>query len=314
MSGLTNGTEYRFKVRAVDTNGVAGPPGPDAPPWYVAATPAPPPPTPTPAPQPCAGGVAVPNPGTNTELVADCERLLPMRDVLAGTGSLNWSESAAITGWQGVTVAGSPQRVTKLELASSGLTGQVSGLLGGLTGLTHLRLNGNSLTGRLPSKLARLTSLTHVYLAGNGFTGCLPPSLRTVANNDVAQLGLADCAAPVDISYGQHTLPPGTYQFTWYEGDPPLIFDVPDGLTLRVKRLVVGDLAVPGPPYKFRGLVLDDAATGRHLIGLDVLEGVVYGRWTDGGGRHSSGAFNASSALTSLFDRLAESTWLGSAP
>ena len=45
VTGLTNGTEYRFKVRAVNKSGESLP-GPYAAPWYVAATPAPPPPVP----------------------------------------------------------------------------------------------------------------------------------------------------------------------------------------------------------------------------------------------------------------------------
>ena len=38
LTGLTNGTEYRFKLRAVNVSG-AGKPGPNAAPWYVSATP-----------------------------------------------------------------------------------------------------------------------------------------------------------------------------------------------------------------------------------------------------------------------------------
>ena len=47
VTGLDNGTEYRFKLRAVNAGG-ASKPGPQSAPWYVAATPqVPPPPAPT---------------------------------------------------------------------------------------------------------------------------------------------------------------------------------------------------------------------------------------------------------------------------
>ena len=38
VTGLTGGTEYRFKIRAMNASG-AGPQAPNAPPWYVSATP-----------------------------------------------------------------------------------------------------------------------------------------------------------------------------------------------------------------------------------------------------------------------------------
>ena len=47
VDGLTNGTEHRFKLRAVNASGESKP-APAAAPWYVAATPAPPPPPPAP--------------------------------------------------------------------------------------------------------------------------------------------------------------------------------------------------------------------------------------------------------------------------
>ena len=176
----------------------------------------------------CAGARA------SDALLRDCEALLALKAMLAGDGTLNWSAALAMTHWEGVTVGGSPERVTKLRLASAGLTGQVSGLMGNLTELTELHLNGNRLTGRLPSKLGQLTNLTRVYLAGNSFTGCVPPLLRTVTNNDIARLALTDCPAPIDISNNAPLLTGGTYKFLWREDGPPFIFDVPAGLTLEV--------------------------------------------------------------------------------
>ena len=143
----------------------------------------------------CENGGAVANPATDTALVADCDALLAMRDALAGTATLNWAAGTPISSWEGVTVAGTPQRVTKLSLANSSLTGELPRGLGGLTALTQLRLNNNQLTGHVPWALTQLTSLTHLYLAANtGLMGCIPPALRTITNNDMASLGLPDCA------------------------------------------------------------------------------------------------------------------------
>ena len=267
--------------------------------------------TPTASVGSCESGFAVTHPDANAELVEDCEALLALRDTLAGDTALNWSAGRPMTTWTGVTVGGTQQRVTSLSLANRRLNGVLSGLVGNLTGLTELRLNGNALTGRIPSKLAQLTNLTYVSIAGTAFTGCAPPVLRRVATNDIAGSGLADCAAPTDISYygGNEVLTAGTYQFIWKKGDPPLIFDVPEGLSMRVDGSFAGD--GDGPPIK--GLILEDAATGQTWIGLDVRRSVVYGMGVgEPSGAPASGAASTPSIAT-LFDRLGESLWIGSA-
>ena len=68
--------------------------------------------------------------GENAELVADCETLLSMRDDLAGTALLNWAADTPIADWDGVSVGGSPMRVTEVALDESGLNGEVPGGLG----------------------------------------------------------------------------------------------------------------------------------------------------------------------------------------
>jgi len=141
----------------------------------------------------CESGIAVPSPTTNVELVEDCESLLKAEDRLAGAATLNWSAGRAITDWEGVTVAGMPPRVTKLELAGSNLAGELQPQLGDLAGLTELRLNNNSLTGPIPSTLGQLTSITHAYLGGNDFDGCIPAALWAVPNNDFDTLAIAYC-------------------------------------------------------------------------------------------------------------------------
>ena len=168
------------------------------------------------------------------ELLADRVQLLRLRETLAGTGTLDWDHDTAMTTWTGVTVGGTPPRVTKLQLANRGLSGELSGLVGHLTGLEELRLDGNSLTGAIPSKLSQLTNLTHAYLGGNACTRCVPPSLRAVAINDLGSWGLPDCQRPIAASSDGNTiLSDGFYLLL--RGDSPLILDVPAGIRITIR-------------------------------------------------------------------------------
>ena len=227
----------------------------------------------------CETGDAVPSPAANPGLVADCEALLAMRDALAGTATLNWRADAAMSGWDGVTVGGTPQRVTQLSLASRSLTGEMSGLLGELTALTQLRLNGNQLTGHIPWALTQLSGLTHLYLAGNTLTGCVPPALRTITNNDLTTLALPDCAPLVltltaeRAQCSEATLNPVSWTVTG--GTPPYTVTV-DGETAAADATSVnatcGTLPEPGEgetpvteaPGTIPGSVTDATGGARH--------------------------------------------------
>ena len=68
------------------------------------------------APPSCSSGAAVPNPRSNAGLVADCKTLLALKNTLAGTASLNWSVESAMSTWDGVSLGGTPRRVTRLML------------------------------------------------------------------------------------------------------------------------------------------------------------------------------------------------------
>ena len=56
----------------------------------------------------------------NPGLVSDCDTLLAARDTLAGSAALNWSAGTPIDQWEGITAAGSPRRVTDLNLLAEG--------------------------------------------------------------------------------------------------------------------------------------------------------------------------------------------------
>ena len=121
-------------------------------------------------------------PADNPGLRADCDVLLAARDLLAGEARLNWNEQLPIALWQGVTIGGSPDRVTRLELASSGLNGRIPPALGRLSELVSLALNRNRLTGPVPPELGKLTNLERLVLSFNALSGPIPPELGKLSH------------------------------------------------------------------------------------------------------------------------------------
>ncbi len=130
---------------------------------------------------PCATGGPVPNAASNPGLVADCETLLSVRNALVGTATLNWSENTHIGQWDGVTLDGSPIRVTSLLIWNAELDGVIPAQLGSLSRLQELSLVGNELTGEIPGALGGLTRLESLWLSGNQLTGDIPSELGELA-------------------------------------------------------------------------------------------------------------------------------------
>ena len=178
-------------------------------------------PTPTPTPTPSATtqrvdcGSAVTD-KSNTGLVADCETLLGLKDTLRGSAALNWSASLPITQWTGISLGGTPQRVTTFRLQKQSLTGSIPAGIGSLSKLQHLWLYTNEINGPLPAELGNLSdletlmlshnnlsgqipealnnlSLKRLWLKGNKFTGCMPANLLKVPDGDAASLKLPAC-------------------------------------------------------------------------------------------------------------------------
>ena len=232
-------------------------------------------------------------------LLADRVQLLRLRDTLAGTGALDWDHDTPMTTWTGVTIGGTVLRVRKLNLAGSGLTGELSGLLGNLSGLEELRLDGNALTGAIPSKLGQLARLTHAYLGGNALTGCVPPSLRAVPNNDLASLGLPDCLPPIELHGDADTiLTDGSYMIrsSWIsEGRSRFVFDVPAGIRMTMR----GPYKVYGHDYP--AWLLLDHVDSQFVTGFSLGYGSEYHRTVD----------PAAPGIPAAFDRIIESAWFG---
>ena len=137
----------------------------------------------------CSRGFVVPEPESNPGLVHDCETLLSMRDTLAGSAELDWSEDLPIGEWEGLTVDGSPPRVHELVFEGRGLTGQLAPELGHLSELRrliiqdwHTNVKDDGLTGAIPPELGSLTKLVRLELSGNFLSGRIPPELAGLTN------------------------------------------------------------------------------------------------------------------------------------
>ena len=65
--------------------------------------------------------LCTPLPPTSPALFDDCTALLAVKETLAGEAELNWHAAVPVGLWQGVTVGGAQERVTKLLLAGRGL-------------------------------------------------------------------------------------------------------------------------------------------------------------------------------------------------
>ena len=130
----------------------------------------------------CESSIAVANPDGNPDLVSDCEMLLSAKDALAGSASLNWTASAPIARWSGITVGGDPERVTALELPGFRLDGEIPVQLGSLNGLEELNLSFNQLIGEVPSELGDLRNLVVLSMLVNRLSGQIPPELGSLAN------------------------------------------------------------------------------------------------------------------------------------
>ncbi len=155
----------------------------------------------------CVTGGAVANASSNPGLVSDCETLLEARDTLVGTGtSLNWSANTPMSDWDGVTVEGTPLRVTGVSLRNKGLRGTLPEGLSNLTSLTVLDLmtptcdggpcpdvqdhERNLLTGPIPASLGNIGGLQQLLLHNNDLTGEIPPALGRLSNLQELALGL----------------------------------------------------------------------------------------------------------------------------
>ena len=88
---------------------------------------------------------------------------------------------------------GNLSQLERLLIGNNQLAGEIPAELDKLHRLVWLYLNHNQLTGEVPAELGSLSRLERLYIGNNQLAGCVPASLRDVAQNDLALVGLPDC-------------------------------------------------------------------------------------------------------------------------
>ncbi len=150
----------------------------------------------------CGTDGAVADSVSSPELVSDCNALLAGYETLTGSAALNWSASRPLSEWAGVTIGGTPRRVTGLNLYARNLSGEIPIELSRLTGLRELILSRNQLTGRVPASLSDLSDLEELSLWGNQLTGSIPASLGSLVNLEELYLSQNRLSGSIPASLG----------------------------------------------------------------------------------------------------------------
>ncbi|KAL9165527.1 hypothetical protein ABFS82_06G176100 [Erythranthe guttata] len=120
-----------------------------------------------------------------------------------GSTPPSWDKSDdPCSDWEGV--ACDKSRVTSLGLSTMGLTGKMSGDIGGLTELISLDLSFNrGLSGSLSPRLGDLHKLTILILAGCSFTNSIPSELGNLTELTFLALNSNNLSGEIPASLGR---------------------------------------------------------------------------------------------------------------
>ncbi|KAH8513132.1 hypothetical protein H0E87_006432 [Populus deltoides] len=125
----------------------------------------------------CVGMVLTNNSTDQTSLLALKDKIVnDSHNVLAN----NWSTTASVCSWIGVTCGAPRDRVSGLNLSHMSLSGYIPSEIGNLSFLAFLSIRNNTFHGSLPNELAHLLHLEYLDFGFNSFTGDIPPSLGSL--------------------------------------------------------------------------------------------------------------------------------------
>lgn len=145
-TGLTNGTQYYFRIKVRDDDGVESP----------------------------LSEVVSGIPGDYFQ--TDSLALIAIYNAMGGD---NWSPAWDLDGnvddWNGVGMSNG--RVTSLNLYNHNLTGSIPNDIGNLKALRSLRLGADVITDSLPSSIGNLVSLTYLQIQSTQISGEIPSTI-----------------------------------------------------------------------------------------------------------------------------------------
>ena len=167
----------------------------------------------------CSEGVVVKDPQMNQELVRDCQTLVGLRDSLSGRELLIWGRTIPIEEWEGISVGGSPQRVTHVEIEKARFDrygwpersrcgdvslhgGIIPASLGELDGLKVLSIRDSCLSGEIPADLGELLNLEVLELERTSLSGGIPSQLGELESLKVLNLRFNRLTGPIPPELG----------------------------------------------------------------------------------------------------------------
>ncbi|KAH7576095.1 hypothetical protein JRO89_XS02G0289100 [Xanthoceras sorbifolium] len=112
----------------------------------------------------------------------------------------NWSTSASVCSWIGVTCGVRHYRVTALNISYLGLTWTIPPQLGNLSFLALLSINNNNFYGSLPYELIRLHRLKYINFNHNQLSGNVPSSIFNISSLQELSLKHNHLSSIVNVS------------------------------------------------------------------------------------------------------------------
>ncbi|KAL5786846.1 hypothetical protein ACOSP7_003795 [Xanthoceras sorbifolium] len=139
-----------------------------------------------------------------TNISTDVDALLVLKTRIAHDPNTlvanNWSTSASVCSWIGVTCGVRHYRVTALNISYLGLTWTIPPQLGNLSFLALLSINNNNFYGSLPYELIRLHRLKYINFNHNQLSGNVPSSIFNISSLQELSLKHNHLSSIVNVS------------------------------------------------------------------------------------------------------------------